>query len=134
MTEIDDLDIDYDPDDGYAEFMEREAARLSRYRRPADYGLVVTVGSEGPHHDPYSFRDYQVVRPDGTEVRYRAGLGEELWLDGELISHCEDDTEERFELLAGFPVDVLDHWDEQDHDFPCMACGAERGCRGNCQE
>lgn len=122
----------------YEAFQQAEHKRLTETVKPEGFTVHTRHGSEGPHHDPYSFTEITVGLPDGREFRYHGGLGEDLRLrtlgnGWETIANG-DGAREQFEALVGFPCDQLEWWaDAPYRGVPCMACGCE-GCRGKCCE
>lgn len=49
------------------------------------------TGTEGPRHDPYSFTEWTVKRPNGVVVTYHEGLGE--WTQAKWPSPTDDPEE-----------------------------------------
>lgn len=120
--------------DEWVKSMEETRKRLESTVMPEGMSVHTHHGSEGSSHDPYSFTEITVTMPDGRRIMYHGGLGEELEVDGEQVSFCEDDTAKKFLDLVGFDFDQLEWWgDEPYRCVPCMTCGRE-GCRGRCIE
>lgn len=75
--------------------------------------VAVRNGTEGPRHDPYSFREYTVERPSGAKAVLHVGLGtwaKVRWPD-EYVEQ-EKWNEQRairiFERVAGVSLHVLE--------------------------
>jgi len=128
-----------DPD--YEKFLhdlQRRADELEAVPKPEGLRIDIRRGSEGPRHDPYSFIGYRVETPDGRRIEYKSGLTTTLRVDGAEIARSLDELDPstdairlRFEALAGYDLDQLEHWHEFASEVPCMGCGT-CGCDGSC--
>jgi hypothetical protein len=78
--------------------------------------VVIKTGSEGPRHDPYSFKEITVTQPDGVTVLHE-GLGTWLRASGRKVTappalkYEEQEKwfhETAFVTLTGYKVEQLE--------------------------
>ncbi len=83
------------------------------YRKTSSGHIAMRTGSEGPSHDPYSFREYEIERNDQTLVLHM-GLG--CWLEEDGKSTYKNGTEELLVLIfEGFSGLSLGHFEKALH-------------------
>ncbi len=84
--------------------------------------IDIKSGSEGPHHDPYSYLEITVIRESGATVCMHAGLI--VWIEVNGIrSDCSYETAaEIFEDLAGISPQTAEKVYER-RASTCSKCG-----------
>ncbi len=93
---------------------------MREYRTTSSGHIASRTGSEGPQHDPYSYREYECERGGHTLVLHM-GLGVWLKLDGKTYlkeAVTEADQVAAFEEFCGLS---LGHFEKALHRMPRMS-------------
>jgi len=81
-----------------------ETERSSHVRLPDAY-VDISTGAEGPRHDPYSYREYTLIREAGDTIVLHEGLGVWFSLNGNIAARLtEDQCVKAFEGYLGCTI------------------------------